>query len=169
MRRSVSQIIEQLERMYKKLIETYSDLEELEISQEFQRKHGIKGWEFWFVPEDWYYEKVLDLLSPEDVVFDVGAGDLRFALLASQKVKKVYAVEVNPLILGYALNIIGLDLPTNLIVICANAWKLELPSDVTAITCLMIHRQHDFPESWKHKRIIYTTHKGVEVHEPLKS
>jgi len=33
------------------------------------------------------------------------------------------------------------------------------------VTCLMIHRMHEFPEQWKRCRIIYATQEGVEVIE----
>jgi len=163
--RAIGDIINELEEHYSKLIEKSPTREEFKKCEEFQKRRGVKGWEISFCPEKWFYDDVLNLLTPDDVVFDVGAGDLRFALLASQKVRKVYAVEINPEILSYALKIIGFDMPTNIIAICANAWELELPSDVTTIVCLMIHRQHKFPESWLSRRIICSTHEGLEEYE----
>lgn len=106
------------------------------------------------MPEEMYYQDCLSKLSPDDTVFDVGAGDLRFSLMMADMVRKVYAVEINPGLVSSALRIIGWDMPVNLTVICGNAFNMELPGDVTAVTCLMIHRKHEFPEPWKKARII---------------
>lgn len=129
---------------------------------EFQKSRGMKGWEIFIVPESMFYEEVLSMVSQDDVVFDVGAGDLRFDIMLSEKAKKVYAVEINPEFLGGALKIIGYDLPGNVVPICGNAFEMELPCDTTVVTCLMIHRQHEFPEHWKRCRIIYAAHDGVK-------
>jgi len=159
----IENVFIRLEKEYKRMIEEEDTPEQIHRSIEFQKSRGMQGWECFFVPERWFYSDVLRLLRPDDVVFDVGAGDLRFDLLMARKVKKVYAVEINPVILGRALKTIGYDLPRNVIAICGNAFEMELPSDVTVITCLMIHREHDFPESWRNRRIIYTRHEGVFV------
>jgi len=160
-----SNIYYRLEKAYQEEISKADDRETVHKAMKYQKKHDMKGWECFFVPEDWFYDNVLKLLNRNDVVFDVGAGDLRFDLLMAKKVRKVYAVEINPTILGKALQIINYDLPTNLIAICGNAFKMELPSDVTVVTCLMIHRVHDFPESWLEKRIIYTSGDGIHILE----
>jgi len=141
-------------------------IEEVERCHRFQEQHDMKGCEIFFCPEEWFYEDILKLLKPDDVVFDVGAGDLRFDLMMAEEVRKVYAVEINPVILARALKIIGFDMPANLIVICGNAFKMELPPDVTVVTCLMIHRQHDFPESWLSRRIIFTRRDGIYIWSP---
>lgn len=132
-------------------IHSHSDVEEC---FSFQCLRGIKGYEIWFYPEVCNYNDCLSKLNEHDVVFDVGAGDLRFDLIMAEKVKKVYAVEINPKTLASALRIIGYDMPENLIVICGNAFEMELPNDVTVVTCLMIHREHEFPDSWKKCNII---------------
>lgn len=155
--------IARLKMRYSRLCSSGPKSEEVRKCREFQRARGMKGWEIFIVPESMFYEEVLAMISEDDVVFDVGAGDLRFDLMLSEKVKKVYAVEINPEFLGGALKIIGYDMPLNIVVICGNAFEMEIPGDVTVVTCLMIHRQHDFPEQWKRCRIIYATHYGVEV------
>ena len=132
----------------------------------FAEQRNLADGEVMFVPERWFYDEILEMLDPGDVVFDVGAGDLRFALLTSEKVRKVYAVEINPEILGRALQIIGYDLPKNVIPICADAREFPLPPDVTVITVLMINRTWDFPKEWRRVRIIYTRVDGVHVLEP---
>lgn len=166
----MEEIIKKLNNNYLKMIGDELDKEEIQKEIEFLKNRGLRGWEAFFVPEVFYYDDVLKSLKPNDVVFDVGAGDLRFDLMLSEKVSKVYAVEVNPTILADALKIIGYDLPNNLIVICGNAFRMELPSDVTVVTCLMIHRNHEFPSSWKKQaKIIYTTLKGMKIYCDLKS
>lgn len=161
---NIRDIIKRLHEHYKEQLMKNPSEEELRKTSEFIRRHGLKGYEIWFCPEEHLYEQVLKMLRKDDVVFDVGAGDLRFSLMMSQKVKKVYAVEINPLILGNALKIIGYDLPANLIVICGNAWKMQLPPDVTCVVCLMLTRHHKFPKHWK-TRIIYSTKNGLKILE----
>lgn len=154
--------IDRLKRRYSRMCSHGPKPGELGKSQKFQKSRGMEGWEIFIVPESMFYEEVLSMISPDDVVFDVGAGDLRFDIMLSERVKKVYAVEINPGFLGGALNIIGYDMPRNVVAICGNAFEMELPGDVTVVTCLIIHRQHEFPESWKRCRIIYATHDGVK-------
>lgn len=157
------EIISRLERSFNRQVKMH-DCSDFEACTAFQHKHGMKGWEIFFMPEEMNYNDCLSKLSPDDVVFDVGAGDLRFDLMMAEKVKKVYAVEINPGLLSSALRIIGWDMPVNLTVICGNAFEMELPGDVTVVTCLMIHREQDFTGSWKKCRTIYA-HKGgvIEV------
>lgn len=154
-------IIKRLDRSFRRMLKR-PDYRDHKKCMSFQHEHGMKGWEVFFVPEDMYYGSCLDRLNRNDVVFDVGAGDMRFDLIMAETVRKVYAVEINPTTIARALRIIGYDLPANVVAICGNAFEMELPSDVTAVTCLMIHRQHEFPEQWKRCRIIYATHEGVK-------
>lgn len=154
-------IVKRLDRSFTRMCER-ADYRYHKKCTSFQHEHGMKGWEVFFVPEVMYYNPCLDRLSRDDVVFDVGAGDMRFDLIMAEKVRKVYAVEINPTITARALRIIGYDLPLNVVPICGNAFEMEMPSDVTAVTCLMIHREHEFPEHWRKCRIIYATHDGVK-------
>lgn len=147
------EIISRLEKSFSRLIKKYDHSDVAECSS-FQVLHGMKGYEIWFNPEVTNYDDCLSKLNPDDIIFDVGAGDLRFDLIMAEKVRKVYAVEINPKILASSLRIIKYDMPENLIVICGNAFDMDLPGDVTVVTCLMIHRQHEFPDSWKKARII---------------
>ncbi|MCK4377388.1 MAG: rRNA adenine methyltransferase [Actinomycetia bacterium] len=109
----------------------------------FSKLHGLKGWEGWFSPyDDEIYKKVLKNIKKEDVVLDIGAGDLRLSLQIAMRVKMVYAIEVNPKVLGSALKIIGFDLPRNLVAICANAMDISFPKEITIAVLLMRHCQH---------------------------
>ena len=110
---------------------------------DFARLHDLADWEGWFSPYDEEtYSTVLGHIVPEDVVLEIGAGDLRLALRMAERARKVYAVEVNPLVVGPALGIIGLRLPRNLHVVCANALDFPIPSGVTTAVLLMRHCQH---------------------------
>lgn len=112
-------------------------------SDAFAARHGLSDWEGWFSPcDDETYESVLQNAQAQDRVLDLGAGDLRLSLLLAERVQRVYAVEVNPLLVAAALAEIGLDLPRNLQVICANALDVTFPSDVTLGVLLMRHCQH---------------------------
>jgi hypothetical protein len=119
--------------------------EELRIqSQEglgaFVERHDLRGWESWYSPyDDGTYGIVLEAIRADDVVLDLGAGDLRLALQMAGLARRVYAVEVNPLLLATVLGEIGLDLPRNVHVICANMLDVAVPPDVTAAVLLMRH------------------------------
>lgn len=109
----------------------------------FAHHHGLVDWEGWFSPYAVeIYRAVLSHIAPDDVVLEIGAGDLRLALRMAEQAQRVYAVEVNPLVVGPALDIIGLRLPRNLHVVCANAVDFPIPPGITAAVLLMRHCRH---------------------------
>jgi len=109
----------------------------------FAARHELTDWEGWFSPYDQEtYNLILQNIGQEDIVMEIGAGDLRLALRLAQRARRVYAVEVNPLLVGAALQAIGFDLPRNLLVICANALDIAFPDDITVAVLLMRHCQH---------------------------
>lgn len=109
----------------------------------FARLHEMADWEAWFSPYDEdTYQEVLDHVGPEDVVLEIGAGDLRLALRLAERARRVYAVEVNPLVVGPALDTIGWRLPRNLHVVCANALDHPILPGVTVAVLLMRHCHH---------------------------
>jgi hypothetical protein len=74
----------------------------------FAARHGLSDWEGWFSPfDDDTFALVLQNVKKYDMVLDLGAGDLRLA----ERARRVYAVEVSPIVLGAALSVIGFDLP----------------------------------------------------------
>lgn len=87
------------------------------------------------------YQSVLELLGPEDVVLDIGAGDLRFSRQAALTVEKVYAVEINAQVLDQACTRFE-PMPDRLIAICADARVLDFPTDITVGVLLMRHCTH---------------------------
>jgi SAM-dependent methyltransferase len=131
--------------------------------KEWARREGILGWEAFSVPEINNYKSVLSVIKKDDVVYDIGAGDFRLDLMLAEKAKRVYAVEINPIIVSKALAIIGYDIPENLVLIRGNGFSLPLPKEITLITCLMIHRQHEFPAEWDGIPRIFATHEGLSL------
>ena len=87
------------------------------------------------------YEAVLDFLTPEDIVLDIGAGDLRLARQMARIVRKVYAVEINAEVLDQAYASSD-PLPGSLIPILADARSFDFPTDVTVGVLLMRHCTH---------------------------
>jgi len=134
--RTIPEIIKQIEKHYQKVSneEEYEDGGPDEESIEFFNKDRVGTYHtVMYVPQKENYKDALSKLKKDDVLIDMGAGDLRFALMASERCKKVYAVEMCPKTVGDALNIIGYALPRNLIVICADWRYVQVPSDVTIV------------------------------------
>lgn len=84
------------------------------------------------------YRAVLDQLGPEDVIIDIGAGDLRLARQMARIARKVYAVEINPLVMDQA-EAFSEALPENLAPLSADARILDFPSDISTGVLLMRH------------------------------
>jgi 16S rRNA A1518/A1519 N6-dimethyltransferase RsmA/KsgA/DIM1 with predicted DNA glycosylase/AP lyase activity len=84
------------------------------------------------------YQAVLDQVRPDDVILDIGAGDLRLARQMAHIAQKVYAVEINAQVLDQAQASRD-PLPANLIPSCADARMLDFPSDITTAVLLMRH------------------------------
>lgn len=109
----------------------------------FAARHELDDWEGWYSPyEEEIYQAVLDRIDGEDVVLDIGAGDLRLALCMAQRAQHVYALEVNPVVVGAALSVVGFQLPRNLHVVCANAQDAAFPRGITVAVLLMRHCRH---------------------------
>ena len=164
----VEAVIQRLYQRYGAELERNVSDEDLRAFQEWSKRFNITGWEGWFCPETRFYDKVLELVSPDDVVYDACAGALFLSLRLSQKCRKVYAVEINPNVLGWALETIGFDMPTNLIAICGDALKMPLPPDVTKIILLHIHLEKPLPQSWRSKPIITSIGGRLRIWNPEK-
>lgn len=84
------------------------------------------------------YRAVLDQVRSDDVILDIGAGDLRLARQMAQIARKVYAVEINAEVLDRAY--LSPDpLPANLIPVHADARSWGFPAGITAGVLLMRH------------------------------
>lgn len=100
-----------------------------------------RDWEALWAPyDDATYAAACAHLHPEDVVLDIGAGDLRFARRAAGRVRHVYALERNSGVL--AAGLAQGALPGNLTVVSGDALAIPVPADVTAGVLLMRHCQH---------------------------
>ena len=97
------------------------------------------AWEMVWAPYDLpTYQAVLDHVFPEDVVLEIGAGDLRLALLLAQISRKVYAVEMQ----RDVLELQSQSIPDNLIVLNEDALTYPFPKDISAAVLLMRHCTH---------------------------
>lgn len=102
-------------------------------------------WEAAWAPYDEAtYRAALELVQPDDVVLDIGAGDLRLALRLANIARHVYAVERRADVLGPALErwVSDSPLPANLTVVCADARYWPFPSGLTVGVLLMRHCRH---------------------------
>jgi hypothetical protein len=159
---TIAENIAKIEKAYLHNIEISPSSKELQFFAHYLRRNKIKGNEYWFCPETQYYPYLLEFARSSDIVYDVGAGDLRFDLMLCQKVKHVIAVEINPINVYQSLHIMGYSKPANLTVICGNAFSFPLPPNISYILCLMIHRVH-FPRSWEKARVIQTSTGGISL------
>ena len=99
----------------------------------------VVGWERAWAPYDEEtYAAALAPIQPQDVVLDIGAGDLRFARRAAKIARRVYAIEQNEAL----LTAVSHPLPSHLIPICGDATRIPFPAEVTTAVLLMRHCMH---------------------------
>ena len=93
----------------------------------------LSSWEAQWAPYDEpTYQDALAFMQRDDVVLDIGAGDLRFARRAAEVAKRVVAIEQNR-------SLLPLEFSENLKVIEGDARFLPFPHDVTVAVLLMRH------------------------------
>ncbi len=101
------------------------------------------GWESLWAPYDENtYQSVLSQIQRDDVVLDIGAGDLRLAIRMATIARKVYAIEKQKKLLSKAKTDSPKHIPKNLIVIEADARLFPFPTGVTSAVLLMRHCQY---------------------------
>jgi SAM-dependent methyltransferase len=167
---TLDEIVQKLKDEYEEQIENMDiDQDELMRYQLFLKKHKILGSEYWFCPEDFYYDGILQNITKKDVIFDIGAGNFQLDILMCKKAKKVYAIEIDPILISDYIKVIGYSMPKNLIIICGNGFDFPIPIDVTTVICLMIHRQHEFNKEILKRKVIYATHGGLGIKDPSKN
>lgn len=99
---------------------------------------GLSSWEKKWAPYDEStYADVLAQINPDDVVLDIGAGDLRLARRIADRACRVYAIERQPHLLLQSS-----PAPANLQAVCGDARTWPFPSDVTVGVLLMRHCTH---------------------------
>jgi hypothetical protein len=116
---------------------------------EFYNRYPIPSFStVMLVPHEENYHDALKIVDKDDIVCDMGAGDLRFALMLSGICKKVYAVEWNPVTVHNSLKIIGYQIPKNVVAICAHWDEFPIPDDVTKIIALVQMEERSIPVGW---------------------
>lgn len=97
-------------------------------------------WEDAWAPyDDETYRFVLAHVQADDVVLDIGAGDLRLAFRLAPRVHRVIALERRPAVLP---RITPALLPANLLVIATDALTWSFPRGLTVGVLLMRHCRH---------------------------
>ena len=82
-------------------------------------------WEAMFAPyDDQTYSDALAFLKPNDIVLDIGAGDLRFANQAAARVEYIFAIEQRAELLQNRV-------APNIEVIHADARRVEFPKNIS--------------------------------------
>ena len=117
--KTIRQLVNRIEKAYQHDIENDSHPTDEEL--EFYGRCNPDSWAtVMMVAQTENYQCILSKLRKKDVLMDMGAGDLRLALKATEKCQKVYAVELCPYTVYRSLQIIGYSMPPNLIVTCAD-------------------------------------------------
>jgi SAM-dependent methyltransferase len=103
---------------------------------------AMRDWERLWAPYDEpTYQAVLAHVRPDDVVLEIGAGDLRLARRLAKRARRVHALEVQPNLIARALAEMD-NVPDNLQVVCGDARHLAFPKGVTLGVLLMRHCRH---------------------------
>ena len=99
-------------------------------------------WELLWAPyaEDTYHE-VLTYIQSDDTVLEIGAGDMRLSTQMARIARQVYAIEIQKLLVEYALEK-DLSLLQNLTIIQNDARTYPFPKDITTAVLLMRHCTH---------------------------
>ncbi len=99
-------------------------------------------WEDRWAPYDEdVYRFALEAALPDDVVVDIGAGDLRLALRMAPLVQRIYAIERDRTLIQRATRRCATF--DNLVIVCADALTWPFPQGVTLAVLLMRHCARD--------------------------
>lgn len=98
---------------------------------------ALDSWEIRWAPYDERtYQAALSYVQPDDVILDIGAGDLRLSIQIASIARHVFAIERRPDLLDVG------PAPANLTVICGDARTLPWPAGITLGVLLMRHCTH---------------------------
>jgi predicted RNA methylase len=100
---------------------------------------GIDWEAMWAPYDEATYWSVLENVRTEDIMLDIGAGDLRFARRMAEKCRKVYAIEIQEKLLNLPSLAVDDRMSGELIIIHEDARRAQFPRDVTAGVLLMRH------------------------------
>lgn len=100
-------------------------------------------WEGMWAPYDeGTYQEVLENISPDDVVLDIGAGDLRLSRRMAAQCRKVYAVEIQERLVHQFFEEKKSHSSDHLVVKLGDALELPFPTDISVGVLLMRHCTH---------------------------
>lgn len=91
--------------------------------------------EMWAPYDEPIYTAVLNEIGTDDIVLDIGAGDLRLARRMAKYAERVYAIERNKELVADPKP----DLPSNCQVTAADARLIPFPEDISVSVLLMRH------------------------------
>jgi SAM-dependent methyltransferase len=106
---------------------------------------NLIDWEAAWAPHDEAtYRAALRFIEPDDVVLDIGAGDLRFARRVARIAHRVIAIERRAELLPFPFGQSHTTppLPSNLTVLCGDALAIPFPRGATLAVLLMRHCRH---------------------------
>lgn len=96
-------------------------------------------WEGMWAPYDApTYELVLEQIKANDIVLEIGAGDLRLSRQIAARARLVYALEINQPLLERSNS----ALPANMRTIVGDARSVPFPEHITTAVLLMRHCTH---------------------------
>jgi SAM-dependent methyltransferase len=96
-------------------------------------------WEWLWAPYDApTYHLVLEQIKPNDIVLEIGAGDLRLSRQIAARARWVYAIEINESLLEAARG----ALPANLQLIIGDARVMPFADGTSSAVLLMRHCTH---------------------------
>jgi hypothetical protein len=94
------------------------------------------AWEMMWAPYDEpTYTAVLEQIRPDDIVLEIGAGDLRLARRIARRARRILAIERNIELIDRP----DLDMPANFQVIGGDARWIPFPQDISVAVLLMRH------------------------------
>jgi hypothetical protein len=103
---------------------------------------GVLDWEIIWAPYDEAtYWVVLEQIDPQDIVLDIGAGDLRLSRRMAAICRCVYAIEIQAQLIEQG-RLWPESFPENLIVLPGDARRIVFPNDTTVGVLLMRHCAH---------------------------
>jgi len=102
----------------------------------------LDRWEAsWASYDEATYREVLAQVCEQDIVYEIGAGDLRLAIRLAGIARRVYAVEIQKTLMEQAIYA-SAALPANLLIRHGDARSLSVPPGVTVGMLLMRHCTH---------------------------